>query len=186
MHPGSAGGHQEPGEGHGADPPSEPPQGPALVSDTVNRPVAISHAVVVICHGSHRTLLSALRVHAPAFQPLPGAVVPSGHPPPPLPWALPSPALASSTRPAVGASLFRGQAAVPRGPLAWTGMGAWAGKTISSAPQEACDVVAETDPTQGVLLMTNTVLTLIIHEEHLGRCSKHTGRCFLLFPLPCL
>lgn len=104
--------------------------------------------------------------------------------PPPLPWALPSPALASSTRPAVGASLFRGQAAVPRDPLAWTGLGAWVGKTISSAPREACDVVAETDPTQGDLFMTNTVLASIIHDEHLGRCSEHTGQCFLLFPPP--
>lgn len=77
--------------------------------------MVFSHAVVVIRYGSHRTL-------APRPPASPRGAVPSGRSPATTPFAF-TLLLASSPRPAVGASWFRGQATVPRGQLTGTGLG---------------------------------------------------------------
>lgn len=84
-----------------------------------------------------------------------------------------------------GTTSFKSQAArrALEASLPGTGMGLWARRAISSAPRETCDTVAETIPTQGDL-RTNPALASIIHEEHLGMCSKYTGWGFVLSPSP--
>lgn len=113
------------------------------------------------------------------------------HPPTaPFGFTLPSPAPAllqasSSWVPDKQNILVQEPAAVPSRPACPApGWWPWCGGSIASAPQEACDVVANTIPTQGDLLMTSPALASIIHVERLGMHSKHTGWGFLLLPPP--
>lgn len=98
-----------------------------------------------------------------------------------------SPRLALPTRPVqrLGPPRSGARPPSPHSQLATRRAGAWVTRAILSAPQEACDIVAEPVPTQGDLLLTSLPCWHQLFTKSISKGAQNTGvGAFCHYPPP--